>query len=253
MTSQTLANIIPFSYIGLLMIAFAVAWRGLRASYSRPVSKGLVFRRPWEQCACLGLLGIVCLLLPFMEASNDLSLYGAVLPRDWPPLLALAGIGLAGAALFWWMGCPVELTLDEEGRTYRRTAGWPPFSRTQTGSYLDLPGVGAMIGGGHRTYFVYIGWRKDKIMAARFLSAEAAEYYADELAAVLDVPRLAPGSCRWPQLSRQKQRAYAEAANARPTYRRCRCYLSSHFELCLRPNESTASAVALGANEDSVD
>ena len=90
----------------------------------------------------------------------------------------------------------MELTLDEEGRTYRRTAGWFPFRRTQTGPFSDLTGVGAMIGGGVRTYFVYIGWRKSRVIAGRFSSAEGAEYYADELAAVLNVPRLAPGSCR---------------------------------------------------------
>ncbi len=239
MTIQMLVNFILFGNIGLWLLVFLLAWRGLRASYSRPVPKGFVFRRPWEHCACLGLLGMVCLLLPFVVATNDLRLYGTVLLVDWPYLLAFAGLGLAGTALFWWIGHPMELTLDEEGRTYRWTAGWFPFRRTQTGPFSDLTGVGAMIGGGVSTYFVYIGWRKSRVMAARFSSAEGAEYYADELAAVLGVPRLGPGACRWPQLNSRKQRTYAEAANARSTYRRCKRYLT-HFEPHLEPDESPA-------------
>ena len=242
MTSQMLVNFILFGNIGLWLVATMLGLRGLGSSYPRPVPKGLVFRRPWEHCACLGLVGILSLLMPLVVATNDLGLHGAVLPSHWPYLRAFAGIGAAGAALFWWMGCPVEMTLDEERRTYRRTAGWPPFSRTRTGPFSDLSGVGAMIGGGSSTYFVYISLRKGRAVAERFSSAEGAEYYADELAAVLDVPRLAPGSCRWPQLSSRKQRAYAEAVNARPTYRRCTRYLS-RFEPHSGSDESPIQSI----------
>ena len=251
MTSQTLVRLILFGNIGLWLIVFLFAWRGLRASYSRPVPSGFAFRRPWEHCTCLGLLGILSLLMPLVVATNDLRLYGAVLPNHWPYLRAFAGICVVDAALFWWVGCPVELTLDEERRTYRRTAGWSPFSRTCTGPFSDLTGVGAMIGGGS-TYFVYIGLRKGRVVAERFSSAEGAEYYADELAAMLGVPRLEPGSCRWPQLSRQQQRAYAEAANVLPTYRRCRRYLP-RFAPHLRSGERPARAAVPRANENPVD
>jgi len=187
--------------------------------------------------------------MPLVVATNDLSLYGTVRPGDWPYLWAFVGIGLAGAVFFWWMGLPKELAVDEDRRTYRWSEGWPPFRRVRTGPLSDLSGVGAMIGGGS-AYFVYVGGPggAGKMVVEGFSSAEGAEYYADELAAVLGVPRLVPGACQWLQSTRQRQRANAEAANARPTYRRCRRYL-----LRLGPDKLPARTNRLSTNEYPID
>ena len=233
MTIPVLVNLILCCNIGLWLAVFTTFWLSRRAPRLHPSRNGFilspngfVFRRPWGECAGLGLLGVVSLLTPLIAATNASGLYGAVRPGDWPAFLVFVAICLTGALLFWWMSQPTELAVDEDRRTYRWIEGWPPFRRTRTGPLSDLAGVGAMIGGGS-AYFVYVDGlgRAGKLVVERLSSAEGAEYYADELAALLGVLRLAPGACRWPQLSRQRQRAYAEAASVRPTYRRCRRYL----------------------------
>ena len=238
MMSQALVCLILFGNIGLMAFAALLALRGAYAQSLRPsrsgfvlFQTGFVFRRPWEGCIGMGLMGFLSLLMPLVVATSDLSLYGTVRPDHWPLLWAFVGIGSAGAVLFWWLGRPMEFAVDEDRRTYQWSEGWPPFRRVHTGPLSDLSGVGAMIGGGS-AYFGYVDGpgRAGRMVIERFSSAEGAEYYADELAAVLGVPRLEPGACRWPQLSRRKQQAYAEAANVRPTYRRCRRYL-----LCFEP------------------
>ncbi len=117
--------------------------------------------------------------------------------------------------------------MDEGRRTYRWSEGWPSFRRIRTGPLSDLEGVGAAAGGSdHRLYLVYVARRGGpaRMVVEQFLSAAGAEHYADELAAVLGVPRLVPGTCRWPRFSERRQRAWAGTADVHPPYRRCRRY-----------------------------
>lgn len=256
MTIRTLVDLILFGNAGLWVVATLIGLRGANAPYLRPSQSrfvlspsGLVFRQPWEKCIFLGLIGFLCLLMPLVVATNDLSLYGTVLPSDWPHLWAFVGIGLAGAVFFWWVGRPTEIAVDEDRRTYRWSKGWFPFRWVRTGPLSDLFGVGAIIGGGS-AYFVYIGGPggAGKMVVGGFSSAEGAEYYADELALVLGVPRLVPGACQWPRSTRQRQQANAEAVHVRPTYRRCWRYPPR-----LRADESSARTVRPGTNEGPVD
>ncbi len=224
MTGRTAANLILFGTVGLWIVAFLLAMRGRRAQYLCPYPSGFALRRPWEHCACLGLMGLLSLLLPLLVVSDDLRVYGAMRSDHWPYLLAFAGIGLAGAVLFWWMGGPTELAVDEGRRTYRWSEGWSPFRRTRTGPLSDLEGVWAEPSGSSRVYLVYVGWRggTGRMVVGLYSSAAGAEHYADELAAVLGVPRLAPGACRRPRFS--ERRARAGEADTPPPYRRCRRY-----------------------------
>lgn len=218
MTGHTAANLIVFGNAGLWIAAAPLAVRAVRARYLRPSPNGFTSRRPWEQCALFGLIGLFCLLLPLVIASGDLRLYGAVRPGHRAYFWAFAGIGLAGAALFWWVGRPEELAVDEERRTYRRSAGWPPLRRVCTGPLSDLEGVWAE--SGYRGYLVYAGWRggTNRMVIERFQSSDSAVYYADELAAVLSVPRLARDADwrLWPPDTE------TGAADAPPLYRRRR-------------------------------
>ena len=192
----------------------------------------------------MGLMGFLSLLMPLVVATSDLRLYGTVRPDHWPILRAFIGISLVSAVFFWWIGRPMELAVDEDRRIYRWIEGWPPFRRTRTGLLSDLSGVGAIMGSGSAC-FVYVAGPGGvgKMIIDRFSSAEGAEYYADEVATLLDVPRLAAGACRWPQFSEQRQRAYAEAASVRSTYRRCERY-PLRFEPRLRPSELPPQVVS---------
>ena len=227
MTGRTAENFILFGYAGLLIISFSLAMRGRDAPFLCRSTGGFALRRPWEHCACLGLYGLLPLLLPLLMVSDDLRFYGAVRSDHWPSLWAFTGIGLAGAAFFWWISRPTEFAVDEGRRTYRWSEGWPPFRRIRTGPLSDLEGVwAAEDGSDHRPYLVYVARQggTGRMVVEGFSSAAGAEHYADELAAVLAVPRLMPGACRWPQFSGRRQRAWAGAADARPPYRRCRRY-----------------------------
>ena len=161
MTGRTAAHLILFGNVGLWIIAFPLAVRGWRARYLCPHPKGFVLRRPWEHCAILGLIGLLSLLLPLLMVSNDLRFYGAVRFDHWPYLWVFVGIGLAGAALFWWIGRPTELAVDEGRCTYRWSEGWPPCRRITTGPLSDLVGVGAEPGGSSNPspHLVYVRWR----------------------------------------------------------------------------------------------
>lgn len=221
MTGHTAANLIVFGNAGLWIVAIPLAVRAVHARYLPPSLKGFTLRRPWEQCALLSLIGLFSLLLPLVVASGDLRLYGAVRPNHWVYLWTFAGIGLAGAALFWWKGRPEELAVDEERRTYRWSAGWPPLRRVCIGPFSDLEGVWAE--GGYGGYLVYVGWRGGigRMVVERFQSSDSAVYYADELAAVLGVPRLARGA-DWRLWPLDQPQAGPGAADARPLYRRRR-------------------------------
>jgi hypothetical protein len=221
MTGHTAANLIVLGNAGLWIVAIPLAVRAVRARYLRPSPDGFALRRPWEQCALLSLIGFLCLLLPLVMASNDLSFYGAVRPNHRAYLWAFAGIGLAGAALFWWVGRPEELAVDEERRSYHWSVGWPPLQRVRTGPLSDLEGVWAE--SGYRGYLVYVGWRggTGRMEVGRFQSSDSAVYYADELAAVLGVLRLARGA-DWRLWPPDQPQAGPGAADARPLYRRRR-------------------------------
>ena len=226
MTGRTASDLILFGTVGLWIIVFLLAMRGRRAQFRCPYPSGFALRRPWEQSACLSLVGLLSLLLPLLIVSNDWHVYGAMRSDHWPHLLAFAGIGLAGAVLFWWMGRPMEFAVDEGRHTYRWSEGWFPFRQTRLGPLSDLEGVGAEPGGSSKLYLVYIARRggTGRMVVDLCSSAVGAENYADELAAVLGVPRLAPGACRWPQFSERRQRAWAREADPHPPYRRCRRY-----------------------------
>ena len=116
---------------------------------------------------------------------------------------------------------PEEMAVDEEGRTYRWSAWWPPLRRVCTGPLSDLEGVWAE--SGSRGYLVYVGWRGGtrRMVMERFQSPDSAVYYADEMAAVLGVPRLARGA-DWRLWPPDRLRAGPDAADARPLYRRRR-------------------------------
>ena len=198
-TGQTEANLIGFGVIGLWLVAAALGFLGMRSGYSRPVPSGFAFRRPLAQCAFLGVIAMNCLLLPMLEASYDLRLYGQVRPDHWPFLTLFAAFGLAGAALLVWGGQFQDLVVDVEQGTYQRSAGWPPFRRVRTGPLSDLVGVGDEYQG-RGSYLVYMQWqgKGGRMMVSRFRSECEAEHYADGLAAVLGVPRLAPPKpCRF--------------------------------------------------------
>ncbi len=94
MTGRTAEDLILFGNAGLWIIAFPLAMRGCRARYLRPYPNGFAFRRPWEHCACLGLMGLLSLWLPLLMVSDDLRFYGAVRSDHWPSLWVFAGIGL---------------------------------------------------------------------------------------------------------------------------------------------------------------
>ncbi len=243
--SQTLVNLILFGNAGLWLVVFLLARKGAHTPRLRPLLSGFVLRKPWAGNACLSLVGFLSLLMPLVVATSDFRLYGTVRPDHQPFFWAFVGIGLAGATLLWWLGRPTELIVHEDRHIYRWIEGWPPFQWTRTGPLSDLSGVGAMMGGGN-AYFAYVGGPggAGRLVVERFSSAEGAEYYADELVAVLGVPRLEPGACRWPRLSRQRQRANAEAANARLTYRRCRRYI-----LRSGPDKSPTGTYGLITNE----
>ncbi len=216
------ANLIRFAdvgggvLLGILVAAFMLALRGLRAPYLRPSPGGFALRRPWEMCAVLALMGFASTLappLPLLQAcSSDRRSHEDARRDFWPHLCGMEGLGLAGATLFLWAGSPQELAVDEERRTYRRSTGWPPFRRACIGPLSDLEGVWAEehSSGSSCICLVYVGWRIGprrlvRLVVGRFWSEAGAEYYADELAAVMGVPRLVPGACwlRPPPTDRQ--------------------------------------------------
>ena len=182
------------------MLAAALGFLGMRSGYSRPVPSGFAFRRPLAQCAFLGVIAMNCLLLPMLEASYDLRLLRAGAPGPLALPDPLRGVRLGqGQPYSVWGGQFQDLVVDVEQGTYQRSAGWPPFRRVRTGPLSDLVGVGDEYQG-RGSYLVYMQWqgKGGRMMVSRFRSECEAEHYADGLAAVLGVPRLAPPKpCRF--------------------------------------------------------
>ena len=196
--SVIVAALIGFSDIGLWICAgvfLGATLLGLRlprARYLRSYSGGFILRRPWEGRVLLGLIGLASLLLPLVLIGDTLRFH-TVLPREtWIEAGAFTGICWVGAAFFFWQSGPRELVLDESQHTYRRTEGWPPFQRIYTGPLSNLSGVWAESNTDHNSYSVFVGWRDKlgKMVVGQFFSSiDGAEYFADELAVTLGIPR----------------------------------------------------------------
>lgn len=187
-------DVVIWTCVGIFVVTFSLAlrWALSHSGYLRPSPGGFALRRPWEECAVLGLWALLGLLVPLLVASDGLRPH-EVTPRDsWIGAGVFQGICLVGAASLLWGGRPQELAVDEGRRTYRRREGWPPFRRAYAGPLSDLAGVWAEPHTDNHSYLVYVGWRAGlgKMVVGQFGSADGAEYFADELAAVLDIPRL---------------------------------------------------------------
>ncbi len=180
--------------VGIFAAALLLIPKALSARYLRPFHGGFALRRPWEQRTYLGLMGLLCLVVPLMVADSNLRPHHPAQPGFWPAGAIFTGICCLGSPLFWWASGPRELVVDEEQRTYHRSEGWPPFRRVFAGPLSDLAGVWAeaAAGTGPSRYLVYVGWRTGpkRLLVEQFGSDNGAEYYADELADVLGVPRL---------------------------------------------------------------
>lgn len=200
MTSRIMAGLIGLChvsvwiFVGIFIAALLLIPKALNARYLCPSPGGFALRRPWEQRTFLGLMGFMCLVVPLMTADSNLRPHHPAHPGFWHGQAIFTGICLIGIALFWWASGPREMAVDEERRTYRRSEGWPPFRRVFTGPLSDLAGVWAesAAGTGPSKYLVYVGWRTGprRLLVEQFGSEDSANYYADEMADVLGVPRL---------------------------------------------------------------
>ena len=200
MTNYIIAGLIELCHVSLwIFIGWFIASlllipKALNARYLRPFPGGFVLRRPWEQRAYLGLMGLLCLVVPLMTADSNLRPHHRPQPGFWHGWAIFTGSCLAGMALFWYVSGPRELAVDEERRTYRRSEGWPPFRRVYTGPLSDLAGVWAEVaaGTGPGRYLVYVGWQTGpkRLLVEQFRAENGANLYADELAGVLAVSRV---------------------------------------------------------------
>lgn len=198
MTSYIMAGLVGLCHMsvwifaGIMTSALLLIPKAMSARSLRPFSGGFALCRPWEQRVYLGLMGLMCLIVPLMIADSNLQPHHHAQPGFWHGWVIFTGICLAGVLLFWWTSGPRELAVDGERRTYRRSEGWPPFRRVSAGPLSDLAGVWAEAAARPGGYLVYVGWRAGprRLLVEQFRSGDGANLYADELADVLGVPRL---------------------------------------------------------------
>lgn len=185
-----LCHLSVWIFVGVFIAALLLIPKVLNARYLSASPGGFALRRPWEQRAFLGLMGLMCLVVPLMVADSNLRTREGVQTGFWPAGAVLTGICLVGAAFFGWASYPQELAVDEKRRTYSRSEGWQPFRRVFEGSLSDLEGVWTEYG--YRNYAVYVGWRTGprRLLVEQFRSEDGADLYANELADVLGVRRL---------------------------------------------------------------
>ncbi len=156
----------------------------------------LVSRKPFILRIGGAFYGVFILLGPFMilsEAAEDHQSLGAAGSLMFLLMLTIC-IGFGG--LSFRLAGPDELHLHLDTRTYSRITGWPFFPQTRSGPWLHFWGV--YVGKTSRTDIYIVGIRssvlRERISLGHYGSQLAAERFADEMAAQLDLPRVPPPS-----------------------------------------------------------
>lgn len=185
-----------FGYISLLAILYARAMRDGSRRVPAPQAT-IAFRTRTSDrllSAFIGLSLALCIAGIFWSSTADAIRHHRFAADEAFCVLVLGAMFVGPLlGMFLYFSGPCDLSLDLARRTYRFVYGWPQHPRVLEGPWEDMAGVYIVYFSRSGCYHVKLAWRREKGMCptlGTFGSEGAAEAFADEISALLGLPRV---------------------------------------------------------------
>ena len=192
-----------FGFFGWITVALFLGFRGLSDGSLRVADTGaeVKFRKRVSErtgSTMMSALFIVGPLLQYGQGAINAAQHHQPVPV-WAYFALFFGVLIAAGfgGLMLYLSGPRDLSLNLDRHTYQFISGWPQCPRVQAGPWEDMAGVYVRHFSGRSgvRYIVEIAWRCERRscpILGRFGREEDAKALADQMAALLGLPRVAP-------------------------------------------------------------